>query len=149
MAIPHVGHGRDIKYGGNDAANSREISMMPGDFKQMGDKNQDMAPAKMYKEAPAKMYNEAPAKFNAGLKDAMAGKTGKFAEIVAAAPAKFYSGSGSKKGAAHMMQQAFNPEPTGPMKNLNKDMAEERIQIKDDKQDIYQDDEEKREKEGY
>ena len=133
MAIPHVGHGRDIKYGGNDAANSREISMMPGDFKQMGDKNQDMAPAKMYKDAPAK--------FNAGLKDAMAGKTGKFAEIVAAAPAKFYSGSGSKEGAAHMMQQAFNPEPTGPMKNLDKDMAEERIQIKDDK--------EKREKEGY
>ena len=48
-----------------------------------------------------------------------------------------------------MMQQAFNPEPTGPMKNLDKDMAEERIQIKDDKQDIYQDDKEKREKEGY
>ena len=136
MAIPHVGHGRDIKYGGNDAANSREISMMPGDFKQMGDKNQDMA--------PAKMYNEAPAKFNAGLKDAMAGKTGKFAEIVAAAPAKFYSGSGSKKGAAHMMQQAFNPEPTGPMKNYDKDMAEERIQIKDDKQNIREDDEEKK-----
>jgi len=90
------------------------------------------------------MYNEAPAKFNAGLKDAMAGKTGKFAEIVAAAPAKFYSGSGSKEGAAHMMQQAFNPEPTGPMKNYDKDMAEERIQIKDDKQNIREDDEEKK-----
>ena len=108
----------------------------------MKKKKNDTAPIKMYKEP-------APAQFNAGLKDAMAGKTGKFAEIVAAAPAKFYSGSGSKEGAAKMMQKSFMPQPTGPMKNYDKDMAEERIQIKDDKQKIYQDDKEKRKSEGY
>ena len=54
MAIPHIGHGRVIKYGGNDAANSRDISMMPGDFKKMGDQNKDMSPVKFISGAGSK-----------------------------------------------------------------------------------------------
>ena len=105
----------------------------------------DMAPIKMYKEP-------APAQFNSGLRDASAsGKLDNNPKFKAAVDgaAKFYSGSGSKKGAAKMMQKSFMPQPTGPMKNYDKDMAEERIQIKDDKQKIYQDDKEKRKSEGY
>jgi hypothetical protein len=54
MAIPHIGHGRVIKYGGNDAANSRDISMMPGDFKEMGDQNKNMSPVKFISGAGSK-----------------------------------------------------------------------------------------------
>ena len=108
-------------------------------------KKNNMAPVKMYKEP-------APAQFNSGLREASAsGKLDNNPKFKAAVDgaAKFYSGSGSKKGAAKMMQKSFMPQPTGPMKNYDKDMAEERIQIKDDKQKIYQDDKEKRKSEGY
>ena len=112
MAIPHIGHGRVIKYGGNDAANSRDISMMPGDFKKMGDQNKDMS--------PAQMYNEAPIRFNSGLREASANgeldDNLKFKAAVDGA-AKFLSGAGSKQGAAKMMQQSYGAPAPGPAKN--------------------------------
>tara|TARA_R100000734_G_C3313914_1_gene105358 strand:- start:1832 stop:2062 length:231 start_codon:yes stop_codon:yes gene_type:complete len=63
MAIPHKGHGRNIKYGGNNAANSREIDMMPRNYKIMGDVNKDIAPTKIVsgsgsKEGVAKMMDQ-------------------------------------------------------------------------------------------
>ena len=128
MAIPHIGHGRVIKYGGNDAANSRDISMMPGDFKKMGDQNKDMSPVKFIsgagsKQGAAKMMQqsyEAPIRFNSGLRKASANgeldDNLKFKAAVDGA-AKFLSGAGSKQGAAKMMQQSYGAPAPGPAKN--------------------------------
>ena len=89
MAIPHIGQGRDIKYGGNNAANSREIDMMPGNYKQMGDMNKDIAPAKALEDL----------KGNLGKGKNQIDPDSEFGKIV--------SGSGSKEGVAKMMDQKY------------------------------------------
>ena len=109
MAIPHVGHGRDLKYGGNNAANSREIDMMPGNYKQMGDKNKDIAPVKMYNEAPVKALEDL--KGNLGTGENQIDPESKFGKIV--------SGGGSKEGIAKMMDKTYGPATmSGPIKNV-------------------------------
>ena len=99
---------------------------MPGAYKQMGDMN---------KNQPAK-YDDGPMKELKGDQDQLPIELQE--AIKAAAPEQPGKISG---GAAKYIKESYGASKA----DYDKDMAEERIQIKDDKEKIYQDDKEKKE----
>jgi len=98
---------------------------MPGAYKQMGDMN---------KNQPAK-YDDGPMKTLIGNQKNLPDHLVKAIEAAPEQPGKI---SG---GAAKYIKEAYGASKA----DYDKDMAEERIQIKDDKEKIYQDDKEKKE----
>ncbi len=101
---------------------------MPGAYKQMGDMN---------KNQPAK-YDDGPKKELVGKQKTNLSDELKEAIIQSDQPGKI---SG---GAAAYIRKSYGADKA----DYDKDMAEERIQIKDDKEKIYQDDKEKKESYG-